>query len=70
MNYRKKANITLGIVGFMFILCTILKFFYRETTLIDLMLFTAEAALIGGMADWFAVTAIFKNLLGFHFIQQ
>ena len=26
--------------------------------------FTAEAALIGGIADWFAVTALFKKPLG------
>ena len=28
-------------------------------------LFCAEAALVGGIADWFAVTALFKKPLGF-----
>lgn len=30
-------------------------------------LFVAEAALVGGIADWFAVTALFKKPLGFSF---
>lgn len=67
MNYKKKANITLSLVAFLFVLFAALKYFYRDITLINLMLFTAEAALIGGMADWFAVTAIFKKPLGFPF---
>ena len=29
------------------------------------LLFTAEAALVGGVADWFAVTALFRKPLGF-----
>ncbi len=29
------------------------------------LLFTAEAALVGGVADWFAVTALFRRPLGF-----
>ena len=67
MNYKKKANITLSLVAFLFVLFAVLKYFYRDITLINLMLFTAEAALIGGMADWFAITAIFKKPLGFPF---
>lgn len=31
------------------------------------MLFTAEAALVGGVADWFAVTALFRRPLGFSY---
>ena len=31
----------------------------------DGFLFVAEAALVGGMADWFAVTALFEKPLGF-----
>ena len=31
------------------------------------ILFIAEAALVGGVADWFAVTALFKKPLGFPF---
>ncbi|MBQ3451489.1 MAG: DUF445 family protein, partial [Selenomonadaceae bacterium] len=30
-------------------------------------LFVTEAALVGGIADWFAVTALFKKPLGFSF---
>lgn len=67
MNYKKKANITLSLVAALFVLFAVLKYYYRDITLINLILFTAEAALIGGMADWFAVTAIFKKPLGFPF---
>ena len=31
------------------------------------LLFVTEAALVGGIADWFAVTALFKKPLGFPF---
>ena len=33
----------------------------------ELLLFCSEASLVGGIADWFAVTALFKKPLGFPF---
>lgn len=65
MNYRKKANITLILVALGFIAMSVLRYFYRDIVLIKMLFYVTEAALIGGMADWFAVTAIFKKPLGF-----
>ena len=36
-----------------------------DSLLAEGLLFTAEAALVGGVADWFAVTALFRRPLGF-----
>lgn len=38
-----------------------------ESIIAEGILFIAEAALVGGVADWFAVTALFKKPLGFPF---
>ena len=38
-----------------------------ESVFAEGILFIAEAALVGGVADWFAVTALFKKPLGFPF---
>ena len=38
-----------------------------ESIVAEGILFIAEAALVGGVADWFAVTALFKKPLGFPF---
>lgn len=66
MNYKKKANITLTLVALGFITFSILKCHYN-ITIVKILFYMSEAALIGGMADWFAVTAIFRKPLGFPF---
>ena len=40
---------------------------YPDNIVSEGLLFIAEAALVGGVADWFAVTALFKKPLGFPF---
>lgn len=65
MHNRSKANIIIASVFILFILTTVLKFIYRESFIAGLLAFTAEAALVGGIADWFAVTALFRKPLGF-----
>ena len=40
---------------------------FPENILAEGFLFVTEAALVGGIADWFAVTALFKKPLGFPF---
>ncbi|AFM43305.1 putative membrane protein [Desulfosporosinus acidiphilus SJ4] len=64
MNYRKKANITLSIVFIGFLGSVLLKHRYPDIVELQLLNFMLEAALVGGIADWFAVTAIFKKPLG------
>ncbi len=60
-----KADKTLlaAAVIFVFALCVHLE--YRNNVFADGFLFCAEAALVGGIADWFAVTALFRKPLGF-----
>lgn len=60
-----KADKTLlaAMVIFFFALCVHLQ--YRDRVVADCFLFCAEAALVGGIADWFAVTALFRKPLGF-----
>lgn len=60
-----KADKTLlfAAVVFAFALCLNLE--YRDNVFAKGFLFCAEAALVGGIADWFAVTALFEKPLGF-----
>ena len=64
MNYHKKANITLTTVFLFFLGSASVEHFNPVNLGIRLMVFVSEAALVGGIADWFAVTAIFKKPLG------
>jgi Predicted membrane protein len=65
MRNRNKANIILISVFILFIITTIIKFLFNGNFTAGLFAFVAEAALVGGIADWFAVTALFKKPLGF-----
>ena len=60
-----KADKTLLFVLVVFLFCLCLHLSYPTSLLADGMLFCAEAALVGGLADWFAVTALFEKPLGF-----
>ncbi len=65
MNYRNKANITLAVVFTGFLFSAVLLHLHKEVFALRLVYFVLEAALVGGIADWFAVTALFKKPLGF-----
>lgn len=67
MNYHKKANLILLIVFVLFLSAAAAKYFYPSYLGVRLVHFVLEAALVGGIADWFAVTAIFKKPLGWGF---
>ena len=67
MNYHKKANLTLTAVFIFFIGAAVLEYFNPHNFGIRLIYFVLEASLVGGIADWFAVTAIFKKPLGWGF---
>lgn len=63
-NWNKAdKTLLLALVLFFFALCLHLQ--YPDRLLADGFLFCAEAALVGGIADWFAVTALFRKPLGF-----
>ncbi len=56
-------TLLLAFVLFIFGLCLHLS--YPASVFADGFLFVTEAALVGGIADWFAVTALFRKPLGF-----
>jgi len=60
-----KADKTLVTVFVLFLLSLALHLSYPHNLLADVLLFCSEAALVGGIADWFAVTALFEKPLGF-----
>ncbi len=63
-NWNKADKTLLGAAAvFLFSLC--LRLQYAENAWAEGFLFCAEAALVGGIADWFAVTALFRKPLGF-----
>ena len=41
------------------------RMIFPENIFVECFLFVAEAAMVGGIADWFAVTALFRKPLGF-----
>lgn len=63
--YKNLANKVLTWVFILFLMAVVLKYYYRGFIGAELFYTTVSAALIGGIADWFAVTAIFKRPLGF-----
>lgn len=65
MDRRHMANKVLAGFFLLFVLASGLKFFYKELLAVQLLSFVAEAAVVGGVADWFAVTALFRKPLGF-----
>ena len=60
-----KADKTLLFAAAVFLLSLCLHLSYPDRVVADGFLFISEAALVGGIADWFAVTALFRKPLGF-----
>lgn len=67
MNKFNTADKVLCIVFILFLLILGLRILAPNNLLLEFLLFCTEAALVGGIADWFAVTALFKKPLGFPF---
>ena len=65
MTYRQRANMILGLFFVCFI--TIFLWWYTHDVSVweELLFFVIQSALIGSIADWFAVTALFEKPLGF-----
>lgn len=60
-----KADKTLLLATVLFVFGLCLHLSYPSNVFATGFLFVAEAALVGGIADWFAVTALFRKPLGF-----
>ena len=67
MERWNNADTTLLCAALLFLAATGFKILYPESILAEGFLFVTEAAMVGGIADWFAVTALFKKPLGFPF---
>lgn len=65
MNYKNMANRIVVVVFALFLLAVWLKHRYGEQQSYIMFYTVMEGALVGGIADWFAITAIFKKPLGF-----
>ena len=67
MNRWNTADTTLLCAALFFLAAVGFKIVFPENIIAEGFLFVTEAALVGGIADWFAVTALFKKPLGFPF---
>lgn len=65
MKSWNNAEKTLAGSFFVFLVALFFRVNLPESTIAELLLFVSEAALVGGVADWFAVTALFEKPLGF-----
>ena len=60
-----KADKTLFAAAVLFVFAMCVHLTYPVSIVAKGFLFCTEAALVGGIADWFAVTALFRKPLGF-----
>jgi len=67
LNRWNKADTTLLCAALCFLMAVGFKITFPGSVVAEGFLFVTEAALVGGIADWFAVTALFKKPLGFPF---
>ncbi|MBQ7493833.1 MAG: DUF445 domain-containing protein [Selenomonadaceae bacterium] len=67
MNRWNTADTTLLCAALFFLMAVGFKIVFPGNVAAEGFLFVTEAALVGGIADWFAVTALFKKPLGFSF---
>lgn len=65
ISYRRRADLVLAAVFALFALALYIRHQYPDSLPPRALLFVTEAALVGGIADWFAVTALFRRPLGF-----
>lgn len=65
MKNKKVADRLLIILLLAFTSVNVIKYRIYDSFYIDMLSFVLEAALIGGIADWFAITALYKKPLGF-----
>ena len=64
MKNKRKADIILAALIVIFLIMAVLKHYYGEPLILRMLIYVVEAALVGSIADWFAVTILFKRPLG------
>jgi uncharacterized membrane-anchored protein YjiN (DUF445 family) len=63
---RRRATALLGLFALLFVATSVVVYLRPDLSpfWVRLLRATAEAAMVGGIADWFAVTALFRHPLG------
>lgn len=64
MKMRTRANLSLLALALLFVIASVSVYFYAEQWWSRLLLYIAEAGLVGALADLFAITALFRHPLG------
>lgn len=65
MKNKRIADRLLIILFFLFLVNVLLKSHFQNNFYFKMLSFVVEAALVGSIADWFAITALFERPLGF-----
>ena len=65
MTYRQRANMILGLSFVCFIAIFLWWYTHDVSVWEELLFFVIQSALIGSIADWFAVTALFEKRWAF-----
>ncbi|MBR1580439.1 MAG: DUF445 domain-containing protein [Selenomonadaceae bacterium] len=65
MSNWNTADKVLLCTAFAFLAAVGFRMIFPDNIFVEGFLFVAEAAMVGGIADWFAVTALFRKPLGF-----
>lgn len=64
-NSRRFASIALVVAALTwFVLLLAAKFFPAQSWWIHILVLSAEAGVVGGLADWYAITVLFRNPFG------
>lgn len=64
---KRRANAVLAVAAGCFAVALMLNYNYPGSGMAAALLTVSEASLAGGIADWFAVTALFRRPLGFSY---
>jgi len=65
LTLRQRANGILGLTALLYCFAFVGQFFYGHESWYQPLYWAVQSALIGSVADWFAVTALFRKPLGF-----
>ncbi|OUS77802.1 hypothetical protein B1748_03195 [Paenibacillus sp. MY03] len=68
MTMKQKANASLLLLALLFIGAAVGHYYYAAAWWSRLLLYTAEAGLVGALADLFAVTVLFRHPFGWSWI--
>jgi len=61
MKNKKIADLSVVILILLVIIITLIKMDFSNNHYLEMLSFVIEAALVGSIADWFAVTALFEE---------